>query len=89
MRRRTSSGYRTGLSSTYNRVPKTEPSFFTDLPKLGWAQIHAVRTGGLGPTEDGLDAAALRFGEPWVMAVLGALVGFVYLVAGFANRQLA
>ena len=39
-------------------------------------------------TEDGLYAAALRFGEPRVMAVLGALVGFVYLVAGFANRQL-
>jgi hypothetical protein len=39
-------------------------------------------------TEDGLYASALRFGEPRVMAVLGALVGFVYLVAGFANRQL-
>ena len=39
-------------------------------------------------TEDGLYAAGLRFGEPRVMAVLGALVGFGYLVAGFANRQL-
>ena len=39
-------------------------------------------------TEDGLSASALRFGEPRVMAVLGALLGFVYLVAGFANRQL-
>jgi hypothetical protein len=39
-------------------------------------------------SEDGLYAAGLRFGEPRVMAVLGALVGFVYLVAGFANRQL-
>jgi hypothetical protein len=39
-------------------------------------------------TEDGLYASALCFGELRVMAVLGALVGFVYLVAGFANRQL-
>jgi hypothetical protein len=39
-------------------------------------------------TDDGLYAAGLRFGEPRVMAVLGALLGFGYLVAGFANRQL-
>jgi hypothetical protein len=39
-------------------------------------------------TEDGLQAAGLRFGDPRVVAVLGALVGFGYLVAGFANRQL-
>jgi hypothetical protein len=37
---------------------------------------------------DGLYAAGLRFGEPRVMAVLSALVGFGYLVAGFVNRQL-
>ena len=39
-------------------------------------------------TEDGLYAPGLHFGEPRVMAVLGALVTFVYLVAGFANHQL-
>jgi len=39
-------------------------------------------------TPDGLYAAGLRFGEQRVMALLGALVGFGYLVAGFANRQL-
>jgi hypothetical protein len=39
-------------------------------------------------TQAGLHAPGLRFGEPRVMAVLGALVGFAYLVAGFANRQL-
>ena len=39
-------------------------------------------------TEDGLYAAGLRFGEQRVMAVLAAMVGFCYLVAGFANRQL-
>ena len=39
-------------------------------------------------TEDGLYAAGLRFGDQRVMAVLAALVGFGYLVAGFANRQL-
>ena len=39
-------------------------------------------------TPAGLHAPGLRFGEPRVMAVLGALVGFTYLVAGFANRQL-
>jgi hypothetical protein len=39
-------------------------------------------------TEDGLYAAGLRFGEQRVMAVLAALVGFCYVIAGFANRQL-
>ena len=39
-------------------------------------------------TQAGLHAPGLRFGEPRVMAVLGALVGFAHLVAGFANRQL-
>jgi hypothetical protein len=39
-------------------------------------------------TEDGLYAAGLRFGEQRVMAVLAAMVGFCYLVAGFTNRQL-
>jgi len=39
-------------------------------------------------TEDGFYAAGLHSGEPRVMAVLDALVGFVYLVAGFSNRQL-
>jgi hypothetical protein len=39
-------------------------------------------------TEDGLYAAGLRFGEQRAMAVLAALVGFCYLVAGFANCQL-
>lgn len=38
--------------------------------------------------EAGLYTTGLRFGEPRVMAVLNALVGFAYLVAGFANRQL-
>jgi len=39
-------------------------------------------------TDDGLYAAGLRFGEQRVMAILGALVGFCYLIAGFTNRQL-
>lgn len=39
-------------------------------------------------TEDGLYAPGLRFGDPRVMAVLAALVGFSNLVAGFNNRQL-
>jgi hypothetical protein len=39
-------------------------------------------------TDDGLYAAGLRFGEARVMAVLAALVGFCYLVAGFTNCQL-
>lgn len=38
--------------------------------------------------EDGLYAAGLRFGEQRVMAILAALVGFCYLVAGFTNRTL-
>ena len=37
---------------------------------------------------DGLYAAALRFGDPRVMAILSALVGFCHLVAGFTNGQL-
>jgi hypothetical protein len=37
---------------------------------------------------DGLYAAALRFGEQRVMAILSALVGFCYPIGGFTNRQL-
>ena len=39
-------------------------------------------------TEDGLYAPGLRFGEARVMALLGALVGFCHLVAGFCNPQM-
>jgi hypothetical protein len=39
-------------------------------------------------TKDGLYAAALRFGDPRVMAVLGSLVGFGHVTVGFANRDL-
>ena len=38
--------------------------------------------------EDGLYAAGLRFGDARVMALLAALVGFCYLVAGCTNAQL-
>ena len=38
--------------------------------------------------DEGLYAAGLRFGEPRVMALLAALVGFCHVVAGFTNRQL-
>ena len=40
-------------------------------------------------TNDGLYAPGLRFGEPRVMALLPALVGFCFLIRGFTNRQLA
>jgi hypothetical protein len=39
-------------------------------------------------TNEGLYAAALRFGDPRVMAVLGSLVGFCHVTAGFANCDL-
>lgn len=39
-------------------------------------------------TDDGLYAAALRFGDPRVMAVLGSLVGFCHVAVGFSNRDL-
>ena len=39
-------------------------------------------------TDDGLYAAALRFGDPRVMAVLSSLVGFCHVTVGFTNRQL-
>jgi hypothetical protein len=39
-------------------------------------------------TDDGLYAAALRFGDTRVMGVLGALVGFCHVAAGFTNREL-
>jgi hypothetical protein len=39
-------------------------------------------------TSQGLYAPGLRFGEPRVMAVLAALVGFSHLLDGFTNRQL-
>jgi hypothetical protein len=37
---------------------------------------------------DGLHAPGLRFGDPRVMALLAAIVGFTHLLAGFSNRQL-
>jgi len=40
-------------------------------------------------TDDGLHAAALRFGDSRVMAVLGAVVGFCHIAAGFRSRELA
>ena len=39
-------------------------------------------------TEDGLYAPGLRFGDPRVMALLAALVGFCHLFRGFTNAQL-
>jgi hypothetical protein len=39
-------------------------------------------------THDGLHAPGLRFGDPRVMAVLAALVGFCHLLVGFTNRDL-
>src|SRR5439155_16110337 len=39
-------------------------------------------------TSDGRHAPALRFGDPRVMALLAAMVGFCYLVEGFTNRKL-
>jgi hypothetical protein len=39
-------------------------------------------------TQDGLYAAALRFGDSRVMAVLGSLVGFCHVTVGFTNRDL-
>lgn len=39
-------------------------------------------------TDDGQPAAALRFGDARVMAVLGTLVGFCHVAAGFRNREL-
>jgi hypothetical protein len=38
--------------------------------------------------DDGLHAAALRFGDRRVMAVLSSLVGFSYVVEGFTNGQM-
>jgi hypothetical protein len=40
-------------------------------------------------TTDGLYAPGLHFGDPRVVAVLAALVGFCNLVEGFTNRHLA
>jgi hypothetical protein len=39
-------------------------------------------------TADGLHAPGLRFGDPRVMAVLSAIVGFVHTVVGFTNHEL-
>jgi hypothetical protein len=39
-------------------------------------------------TPDGLHAPGMRFGDPRVMAVLAALVGFCHLLVGFSNHQL-
>ncbi len=39
-------------------------------------------------TADGLQAPSLRFGDPRVMALLAALLGFGHILAGFTNAQL-
>jgi hypothetical protein len=39
-------------------------------------------------TADGLSAPGLRFGDPRIMAVLAAIVGFSWLVEGFNNKEL-
>jgi hypothetical protein len=39
-------------------------------------------------TVDGQHAPALRFGQPRVMAVMAAIVGFTHLIAGFDNPTL-
>ncbi|MBI4544497.1 MAG: hypothetical protein HY703_04820 [Gemmatimonadetes bacterium] len=39
-------------------------------------------------TDDGQHAPALRFGDPRVMALFAAMVGFCHLLQGFTNRQL-
>jgi hypothetical protein len=39
-------------------------------------------------TDDGLYAPGLRFGDPRVMALMAAIVGFCHLIDGFTNRQL-
>jgi hypothetical protein len=39
-------------------------------------------------TPDGLHAPSMRSGDPRVMAVLAALVGFCHLLVGFTNHQL-
>jgi len=39
-------------------------------------------------TDDGQHAPGLRFGDPRVMAVLAALVGFTHLITGFDNATL-
>ena len=48
-----------------------------------------VKMAKLSPTmETGQRAAALRFGDPRVMALLQAIVGFTHLPRGFRNRDL-
>jgi len=42
----------------------------------------------LPSTVDGQHAPGLRFGDPRVMAVMAAIVGFTHLLAGFDNRAL-
>lgn len=39
-------------------------------------------------TDDGQHAPALRFGDPRVMALMAAIVGFCHLLTGFDNRTL-
>ncbi len=42
----------------------------------------------LPSTVDGQHAPGLRFGDPRVMAVMSAVIGFTHLLAGFDNRAL-
>jgi hypothetical protein len=57
------------------------------MPAPDVATFHRVTRPS--KTQDGLYAPGLRFGDPRVVAVLAALVGFCNLIQGFTNRQLA
>jgi len=56
------------------------------LPSPDVATFEQVTRPSL--TSDGLYAPALRFGEHRVMAVLGSLITFCHIAAGFTNAQL-
>ena len=58
----------------------------TRIPLPTWSPSQEVTRPS--QTSDGLSAPGLRFGDPRVMALLAALVGHGFLIAGFTNRGL-
>lgn len=66
------------------RLCETEAADASPAPDV--VTFHHVTRPSL--TADGQRAPGLRFGDPRVMALFAALVGFTHILAGFTNSQL-
>jgi hypothetical protein len=70
--------------SANRRLCEAEAADARPAPDVATFQ-HVTRP---STSEDGLYCPGIRFGDPRVMAVCAAIVGFCYVIDGFTNRQL-